>query len=99
MSVDINKKYVLSENVVLREIEGEAILVPIAAGIGDMEDELYTLNETGKAILSMLDGKKSLKKVAEDLLSDYEMTEEELTTDVKGFADELYRRKILVEVE
>ena len=42
--------YVPSEDVVAREIEGEMIIVPIASGIGDMEDELYTLNETGKAI-------------------------------------------------
>ena len=36
-----------SEDVVAREIEGEFIIVPLAAGIGDMEDELYSLNESG----------------------------------------------------
>jgi len=40
--------YIPSEDVVAREIEGELIIVPLAAGIGDLEDELYTLNETGK---------------------------------------------------
>ena len=33
-----------------REIEGELIIVPLVAGIGDADDELFTLNETGKAI-------------------------------------------------
>ena len=28
----------------------------LVAGIGDMEDELFTLNETGKAIRERLDG-------------------------------------------
>ena len=36
-----------SEDVVAREIEGEIVIVPLASGIGDMEDELFTLNETG----------------------------------------------------
>ena len=49
--------YAPSEDVVAREIEGELIIVPLVAGIGDMEDELYTLNETGRAIWDRLDGK------------------------------------------
>ena len=28
---------------------GGIIIVPLVAGIGDMEDELFTLNDTGKA--------------------------------------------------
>ena len=43
--------YTPSEDIVAREIEGEIIIVPLVAGIGDMEDELYTLNDTGKAIM------------------------------------------------
>ena len=39
-----------SDDVVAREIEGEIIIVPLVAGIGDADDELYTLNETGHAI-------------------------------------------------
>jgi len=39
-----------SEDVVAREIEGDMIIVPLVAGIGNADDELYTLNETGKAI-------------------------------------------------
>jgi hypothetical protein len=53
-----------SEDVVARMIEDELVIVPLVAGIGDMEDELYTMNETGKAIWSRLDGKKSLRTLA-----------------------------------
>jgi hypothetical protein len=96
-SVDINSVYVLNENVVMRKIEGETIIVPIAAGIGDLEDELYTVNPTGDAILSLLDGKKTLNDVVNSLSSEYEADKEELKADVTGFANELFRRKILVE--
>jgi hypothetical protein len=44
--ITIDSAYIASEDVVAREIEGEFILVPLASGIGDMEDEIYTLNET-----------------------------------------------------
>jgi hypothetical protein len=96
-SVDINTVYILSENVVMRKIEDETIIVPIAAGIGDLEDELYTVNQTGDAILSLLDGKRTLNDVVNTLSSDYEASKEELKADVAGFANELFRRKILVE--
>ena len=48
--VDLDAIYAPSEDIVAREIEGELIIVPLVSGIGDMEDELYTMNETGRAI-------------------------------------------------
>jgi len=43
--ININKVYTLSENIVARDIQGELIIVPITSGIGDFEDEIFTLNE------------------------------------------------------
>lgn len=60
-----------SEDVVARETEGELIVVPLVAGIGDAEDELYTLNETGKAIWSRLDGTRSLRQIASELPAEH----------------------------
>lgn len=42
--------YFLSQDVVARDIEGELIIVPLTSGIGDSEDEIFTLNDTGRAI-------------------------------------------------
>ena len=44
------------EGVVAREIEGELILAPLAVGVGDVKDALYTLNGTRQAIWKRLDG-------------------------------------------
>ena len=85
-----------SEDVVSREIEGELIIVPIASGIGDMEDELYTLNETGRAIWQRLDGKRTLGDVATDLTVHYSGSQDQITRDVLGIAGELVKRRILV---
>jgi len=85
-----------SEDVVAREIEGEVIIVPLIAGIGDAEDELYTLNETGQAIWQKLDGQRTLGQVVAALADEFDAPQSDLEADVLGFATELTRRRILV---
>jgi 5-methylthioribose kinase len=84
-----------SEDVVAREIEGEVVIVPLVAGIGDADDELYTLNETGQAIWQKLDGQRTLKDVAAALVSEFNTPLDDIESDVLGFAGELTRRGIL----
>ena len=95
--VNPEKIYGPSDDVVAREIEGELILVPISSGIGDLEDELYTLNDVGKAVWKKLDGKKNLESVTEELLEEYESDEGRIEEDVIGFVGELLKRGMLVE--
>jgi hypothetical protein len=95
--VQLDTVYAVSQEVVAREIEGELIIVPLAAGIGDLEDELYTLNDSGKAVWSLLDGGRSLKQVVQALSDEYEAPLEEIEQDVLGLVGELARRRILVE--
>lgn len=87
-----------SEDIVSREIEGELIIVPITSGIGDMEDELYTLNETGRAIWDQLDGKTSLGDIAKALAEEYDASPGDIGRDVQGIVGELVRRRIVVAV-
>ena len=85
-----------SENVVAREIEGELLIVPLASGIGDADDELYTLNPTGQAIWQKLDGQRTLGQVAAALAGEFDAPIVEIETDVLGLASEMTRRGILV---
>lgn len=94
--VTLNMVCVPSEDVVAREIEGELIIVPLVAGVGATDDELYTLNETGKAIWSRLDGQKTLGAVAEDLAAEFSAPPGEVGKDVLGLVNELIRRKMIV---
>lgn len=84
-----------SEDVVAREIEGEIVIVPLVAGIGNADDELYSLNETGQAIWKRLDGQRTLAQVAADLAAEFDAPLTDLETDVLGFARELTGRRIL----
>ena len=96
-AVDLAKIYARSAGVVAREIEGEIIIVPLVGGIGDMEDELFTLNETGKAIWKKLDGNKKLVDLIRELEEEFEAPEGEIQQDVIGLIEELLKRNILIE--
>jgi hypothetical protein len=94
--ISLDSVCALSDDIVARVIEGELIIVPLAAGIGDMEDELYTLNDTGKAIWDRLDGEHTLRQIATELSSEYDSPVTEIETDVLGLVTELVRRKMLL---
>jgi hypothetical protein len=98
MEVEVNSKMICSpsQDVVVRDIQGGFIIIPIASGIGDLEDEIISLNETGKAVWGKLDGKKTLKEIAEELGRDYEGDVKEIEKAVLGIVQELVKRKVLV---
>ena len=95
--VKLNAVYVPSENVVASEIEGEIIIVPLTAGIGDAEDDLFSLNETGRAVWKFLDGKKTLAQIAKALGKEYNSPLAEIEKDVAGLMVELLKRRIVSE--
>jgi Coenzyme PQQ synthesis protein D (PqqD) len=94
--VSLDGLYKVSEDVVARTIEDELIIVPLVAGIGDLEDELFTLNETGKAIWNRLDGKKTLRDILRELSAEFEAPAGEIEQDLIGLVEELVKRRILI---
>ena len=98
MNIAADAVYKPSDDVVAREIEGEIIIVPLVAGIGDMEDELFTLNDTGKAIWDKLDGQRSLADVVTELSPEFEAEDGAIERDVLGLVAELVQRRMLVAV-
>jgi hypothetical protein len=96
--IELDVAYIPSEDIVAREIEGELIIVPLVSGIGNMEDGLFTLNETGKVIWDRLDGQKSLKLLVEELSTEFEDSGGEIEKDVIGLVGELLKRRMVVAV-
>jgi len=99
LKVSLKAIYAPSEDAVAREVQGEFILIPITNGIGDLEDEIFTLNQTGRAIWNKLDGKKSLQETADCLALEFEAGNAEIKEDVLGLAGELLKRKMIVETK
>jgi hypothetical protein len=99
VKADLGANYIPSGDIVVREIEGELIIVPLVSGIGDMEDELFTLNETGRAVWERLEHRRPLRDVVGELSSEYEASPGEIERDVIGLVEELLKRKIIVAVQ
>ena len=88
--------YAPSEDVVARELEGEIVIIPLVSDIGDIEDELYTLNETGQAIWRKLDGARPLRQIADELAAEFDAPAETIERDVLGLVGELVSRRMVV---
>jgi hypothetical protein len=86
-----------SGDVVSREIDGTLIIVPLTSGVGDMEDDLFSMNETGTKIWNMLDGKKTVQEIVEAMAQQYRAEPGEIEQDVAGIITELLKRRMLVE--
>jgi len=95
--ITLDSTYVLSEDVVARNIESELIIVPLTSGIGNMEEEIYTLNETGRAIWEKLDGQKSLREIVKMLKTEFDAAPEEIEEDILGLVGELLKRRMVIE--
>jgi len=90
--------YTISDQVVAREIEGEMIIVPITGGVGDMEDALYTLNETGREIWRRIDGRVAFGELVASLSEQYDAPIQRIREDVAALVDTLVAQGMLVAV-
>ena len=97
MDMAMDRVYVRSGDVVAREIEDEFLLVPIASGIGDMEDALYTLNETGREIWNRLEAGKTVDQLVDELCGEFEAERSVIAEDVCGLLAELSRLNMVEE--
>ena len=93
--VTLDGIYGPSEDIVAREIEGEIVIIPLVSGIGDMEDELFTLNETGRAVWRKLDGTRTLRQVARALADEFEAPAGVIGGEVVGLVAELAAKKMV----
>ena len=96
-NINIDKSYKPSEDVVARQVQGEFIIIPITSGVGDAEDAIFTLNETGKAVWDKLDGKQTLKSIGNELVKEFDASLEEIEKDILGITSELLNKKMLIE--
>jgi hypothetical protein len=97
-AINMSSIFKPSETIVAREIEGELIIIPLSSGVGNMEEELYSLNESGKAIWSLLDGSKSLSQIVNILQEEFDAPAPTISEDVESLIAELLSRNIVTEV-
>jgi len=93
--VTLDGIYGPSDDIVAREIEGEVVIIPLVSGIGDMEDELFTLNETGRAVWRKLDGTRTLRDIARELAEEFEAPAGVIESEVVGLVADLAVRRMV----
>jgi hypothetical protein len=89
-AVDILKH---KEDVIAQPVAGEVVLFDLASG------NYYSLNELGARIWELLDGKRALMDVADQLTSEYDAPAEEIARDLRALVEDMLRNGLLVEVE
>ena len=66
----------------VRSIAGETILVPVQAGVGDL-DSIFVLNDTASVVWRELDSAPSVGRIVEAVLDAFEVSREEAERDVE----------------
>ena len=73
---------------VTRRVAGETIIVPVSSRVGDL-DAIYTLNEVGSRVWTLLEAPHSVQEIAAALCEEYDVPQEQLTRDLVELLDEL----------
>jgi hypothetical protein len=85
----MTKYYQRDSMMIGREIANEFILVPIRQNIGDLQC-MYTLNSVGSRIWELLgNGGTTVEQIRDTLVTEYEVTPEQVEVDITEFLDEL----------
>ncbi|MGM0652836.1 MAG: PqqD family protein [Bacillota bacterium] len=80
---------VRNEDIVWRNLEGEAVLLNPHSG------KYYGLNEVGCSFWEKVDGKSSLESIVELLLEEYDVDRGTLEQDLEELVQELEKREII----
>jgi hypothetical protein len=92
MSVPFSARVRTAPEVMIREVGGESVLL-------DLRTERYLgLNEVGTRIWQILMESASIQAAYEKLLEEYEVTPEQLETDLRELLDDLLEN-VLITVE
>jgi hypothetical protein len=86
----------IKDNLILREIAGSWIIVPVAEMVVEFNG-LMNLNETGAFLWKKLAEGAEINDLVAGLLSEYEVDEETARADVQEFISQLQEKGLLQE--
>lgn len=77
-----------TDNAILREIAGEALLVPLKGKLADMQ-KVYVLGGVGSFVWGLLDGSRELADLVSEVTREFEVGPDEAKCDVGEFIEGL----------
>ena len=84
----------IREGIVSRKIAGETILVPVMGKLADMQ-RIFTLNSVGEFIWSKLDGKRGLREISREIVSSFEVEQQQADAEMEEFIAELLKEDLI----
>jgi len=82
------------KDLVTRCVADETIIVPVRNNVGDL-DSIYTLNEVATTIWQLIDGRKSVSQIIEEICKVYDVRREEAEKDTLEFLNTLKEAGLL----
>ena len=95
-TVDTQAVYAVSPDIISREIEGELIILPFQSGVGNIEDDMYTLNATGKDVWERLNGRDSLEDIIAAVSRDYDAPVQQIQDDIVSLIQALLEKQMII---
>lgn len=93
---ETSRRYIVNPNFILREIAGEAVLVPVG-DTGIFENSMITLNESCQYLWKQFQTSKTLEEVMEKAREDYDDPDGVMEAEIKGFVEDSLRAGMLKE--
>jgi hypothetical protein len=90
-------RFIRNRDVVSRQIQGELIIVPIRAGVGEL-NSLYTLNPVGSALWDFLEEAHNLPEMVQKVCDEFEVTADQACCDIAAFLDSLAEEQLVQSV-
>ena len=87
-----NKKYVIKQGYVAREIAGEYLAVPVDNSVGS---NIIVLNEVSKFLWDELKTEKTFDELLDAMLGNYDVSKEEAEAYLKDFLMQLIENGLL----
>jgi hypothetical protein len=84
----LNQIFTKGNDLITRNIAGETLIVPVRGRVGDL-DSIFTLNEIGVRVWTMLDGKSDVANIVKAITEEYDVTEDTASQDVSELLQSL----------
>ena len=96
--MDLDTVLMPNGDFVFRDIGGETILVPVRAGVTEL-DSLFTLNEVGAVVWKAVEARSSVQEIVTAVLAEFEIEPSSAESDVFEFLDVLIKRDLIRHTE
>ncbi len=90
-------RFIRTQDVVSRKIEGELIIVPIRSGVGDL-NSLYTLNPVGSVLWDFMTEDHTVAEMVQRVCDEFEVTAAQAQQDIESFLNSLVEEKLVQSV-